>query len=89
MSLYVIALDDHADGNAYAAGIAEASCMYDAISASLLALNNHDHVGLITSNTIEHFDKPLSKTTANDIAPYGLLLSAGKFFPIGEIVNKL
>ena len=89
MTLYVIALDDHADGNAYAAGIAEASCMYDAISASLLALKNHDHVGIITSTTIVHLDKPLSETTANDLAPYGLLLSAGKFFPIGEIVNKL
>lgn len=89
MTLYVIALDDHADGNAYATGIAEAACMYDAISTSLFALNNHDHVGIITNTTIVHFDKPLSETTANDLAPYGLLLSAGKFFPIGEIVNKL
>ena len=89
MSLYVIALDDHADGNAYAVGIAEAKCPFDALNSAISTLLTHDHVGIITSTAIVHFDKPLSETTANDLAPYGLLLSAGHYFPILEIVNKL
>lgn len=84
---YIFILDDHADGNAYVKELLRADCEFDAISSAIKSLLVHDHV-CITSNEIL-YQTPLSQITAKDLLPYSLMLSAGKYFPLDKIVNKL
>lgn len=85
-NIYIICFNDHADGNAYATGFAEASCIYDAYNAALKSLLTHDHVCITTNKNL--FSKPMTQPLT-EIAPHSLILSAGHFFPLDKIVNKL
>lgn len=83
---YIIALDDNADGNAYAVNFAQAGNISDAYNAALKSLMAHDHI-CITGWFPTY--KALNEITLTDLAPYALTLSAGIQFPLSENVNKL
>lgn len=89
MSLYVIALDDNADGNAYVRDLKRAETFPRAIALALPLLISHDHICILECDTFGSILSRESGPTYASLLPYSFVLDAGHNFPLAEIVNKL
>lgn len=84
---YIIAFQDHADGEAYAIGkIWTANKLTLSLEKALQLLTYSDHVCI---GRLESISGKLEVNTLSAIAPHSLILSAGDDFPLSENVNKL
>ena len=89
MSLYVIALDDNADGNAYVQDVKRTETFPRAIATAIPLLISHDHICIIECDTYSSILVREGVPTYASLSSYSLILDAGHNFPLAEIVNKL
>lgn len=84
---YIIAFQDHADGEAYAIGeIWTANNLTLSIEKALQLLTYSDHVCI---GKLESISGKVEVNTLTALAPHSLILSAGDDFPLAENVNNL
>ena len=84
---YIIAFEDHADGEAYAIGkIWTANNLTLSFEKALQLLTYSDHVCI---GKLESISEKVEINTLTAIAPHSLILSAGDDFPLTENVNNL
>ena len=84
---YIIAFEDHADGEAYAIGkIWTANNLTLSLEKALHLLTYSDHVCI---GKLESISGKIEVNTLTALAPHSLILSAGDDFPLTENVNKL
>lgn len=84
---YIIAFEDHADGEAYATGkIWTANNLTLSFEKALQLLTYSDHVCI---GKLESISGKIEVNTLSALAPHSLILSAGDDFPLTENVNNL